>query len=110
MLALDKERASVWEMHGDVDEDLEVECDCDSEHADGKVVLVSRVDVDFFRRLDDEGEEREGDPALADVFVEVADAVRFMSSFGGHPGVGLFIRDLEAKIHDCGILTEQHRT
>lgn len=65
-------------MHGDADEDLDVEGDCDSKHADGKDVLVGRVDVDSFRRLDDKGEEREGDPAPADVFGEVADAVRFV--------------------------------
>lgn len=78
-MALGKERAPVREMRGDADEDLDVEGNCESELAGGEDVLVGRVDVDFFCRLEDEGEEREGDRAPANVFVEVADAVRFVS-------------------------------
>lgn len=80
-------------------EDLDIKGDGEPELAGGEDVLMGRVDVDLFRRLEDEGEEREGDPAPADVFVEVPDAVRFVARFGGDPGVALFVCDLETVLY-----------
>lgn len=107
-------------MRRDADEDLDVEGDGEPELARGEDVLVGRVDVHFLRRLEDEGEEGEGDPAPADVFVQISDSVRFVARFGGDPGVALFVRDLQATSPRLGrsrevegqrrALTEQHQT